>query len=292
MKFKKTAIWFILIGLCLSPQLWAQQKKAATANKKSNRNETKANQQPKNRVVEIITDYGSIVVMLYNETPKHRDNFIKLVEQKFYDSLLFHRVIKGFMIQGGDPLSKNASSDQMLGTGDIGYKIDPEFVREKIHKRGALAAARDNNPHKQSSGCQFYIVQGRTFTVDELEKTMNNRNLTRKQEIFYRYTQVDSVNKKLTYLQHSENKEALRKYFDEMMGVVDMLYAASNPVVYTPEEIEVYTKLGGAPHLDGEYTVFGEVIIGLDVLDKIAAVETGAGDRPVKDIRMKMRILQ
>ncbi|MFN4082393.1 MAG: peptidylprolyl isomerase [Bacteroidia bacterium] len=287
---KKIIFISTILFFCLNQETSAQQKKQTT--KPQPKQEKKTVTDGKERVVEIITDYGSIVVVLYNETPKHRDNFIKLVQQKFYDSLLFHRVIKEFMIQGGDPQSKNAGSEQMLGSGDIGYKIDAEFVREKIHKRGALAAARDNNPLKQSSGCQFYIVQGRKFTLDELEKAMNNRNLNRKQELFYKYTQVDSVKTKLATYQHNEDKEGLRKYFDEMMNVVEAMYQASNPVVYTPKEIEIYMKEGGAPHLDGEYTVFGEVIIGLDVLDKIAEVQTGSADRPLQDVRMRMRILQ
>lgn len=260
--------------------------------KKPTTTQQKTATQQKQRVVEIITDYGSILVALYNETPLHRDNFIKLVKEGFYDSLLFHRVIKDFMIQGGDPLSKYADTAAQLGMGDNGYKIEPEIRRKYLHRRGVLAAARDNNPEKKSSGCQFYIVQGKKYTLKELENIMNAKNLQRKQEIFYNYAQVDSVNAKLTQLQTAGDKEALRKYFDEMLEVVNVIYQNANPLIYTPEEVEMYIKEGGAPHLDGDYTVFGEVIIGLDVLDTIANLPTKQGDRPIKDVRMKMRILQ
>lgn len=246
----------------------------------------------KQRVVEIVTDYGSILVALYDDTPKHRDNFIKLVKEGFYDSLMFHRVIKDFMIQGGDPLSKHADSTAVLGTGDNGTRIESEVRRNHLHRKGALAAARDNNPDKKSSGCQFYIVQGKKYTIKELENIMNSKNLQRKQEMFYNYAQVDSVNAKLTKLQTGGDKEALRKYFDEMLEAVNVIYQKSNPLMYTPEEVEMYMKEGGAPHLDGDYTVFGEVIIGLDVLESIANATTNSADRPIKDVRMKMRILQ
>lgn len=291
----------LLLLFFLNQQAMAQQqpqhlKKKVTppagAVKKPAVAQQKTTTQQKQRVVEIITDYGSILVALYDETPLHRDNFIKLVKEGFYDSLLFHRVIKEFMIQGGDPLSKHADTAAQLGMGDNGTRIDPEIRRKYLHRRGALAAARDNNPEKKSSGCQFYIVQGKKYTIKELENIMNSKNLQRKQEMFYNYAQVDSVNAKLTQLQTAGDKEALRKYFDEMLEAVNVIYQKSNPLMYTPEEVEMYMKDGGAPHLDGDYTVFGEVIIGLDVLDAIANLPTKEADRPLKDVRMKMRILQ
>lgn len=190
-------------------------------------------------LVLIQTDLGAIKVKLYNETPKHSANFIKLVTENFYDSLLFHRVIKDFMIQGGDPQSKHAAAGAMLGNGDVGYRIPPEFVDTIIHKKGVLAAARDDNPEKASSGCQFYIVQGKIFTDDELNmiQTRTGKKLNDKQRM-------------------------------------------------------IYKTIGGTPHLDGSYTVFGEVVEGQDVVDKIAAVQRDANDRPVKDIRMKMTLIK
>lgn len=185
----------------------------------------------KERLVEITTDYGVMIAKLYDETPLHRDNFVKLVQQKFYDSLLFHRVIDGFMIQGGDPTSKNAPDGMQLGGGAApGDRIPAEFKPGLIHKKGALAAARDNNPEKASSNCQFYIVQGKP---------------------------------------------------GEPQG--------SN---YTKSQKEVYAKIGGTPFLDQNYTVFGEVISGLDVIDKIAKAPKDGADRPTKNVMMTMRMLK
>jgi len=190
------------------------------------------------------TEYGNIKIKLFNETPQHRDNFIKLVKEGFYNETLFHRVIKDFMIQGGDPDSKNAQKGEFLGEGDVGYTIPAEFNTKLIHKRGALAAARqgDNvNPQKRSSGCQFYIVQGRKFTTEEIEKI-------------------------------EKSKEGR--------------------IEYTDEQYKTYETVGGTPHLDMDYTVFGEVIEGLDVVDKIAAVKRDRKDRPLEDIKITIKIIK
>ncbi len=195
----------------------------------------------KERIVQISTRYGDIKVKLYNETPKHRDNFIKLAEQGFYDGTLFHRVIKEFMIQGGDPDSKNAQPGQMLGSGGPGYTIPAEIIPGMIHKKGALSAARQGdqvNPKRESSGSQFYVVQGKKWTDEEL-KMFEQRGLK-----------------------------------------------------LTPEQQEIYKTIGGTPHLDNSYTVFGEVVEGLDVIDKIAAVPTAPGDRPLEDIKMTVKVIK
>ncbi len=193
--------------------------------------------------VKIETSMGTIVVELYNETPKHRDNFIKLVQKGFYDGTLFHRVIREFMLQGGDPDSKNAKKGAILGNGGPGYTIPAEFKPHLFHKKGALAAARlgdDINPKKESSGSQFYIVQGRKFTVDQLK-----------------------------------------------------MYEVRLKTKFSEEQIKAYTTLGGAPHLDGSYTVFGQVVNGLDVVDKIASVPTDQYDRPLEDVKvLSMKILK
>jgi peptidyl-prolyl cis-trans isomerase B (cyclophilin B) len=205
------------------------------------RAQDKASQKPhkkgKEPLVFIDTDYGQIVLLLYDLTPKHKENFLKLAKQGFYDGLLFHRVIEHFVIQGGDPDSRNAKAGQLLGDGDVGYRIDAEFDARLYHKRGAVGAARDNNPEKASSGCQFYIVQGKKLT-DE---------------------QIAAISKR-------------------------------TGVQFTPEQIETYKTVGGIPHLDQNYTVFGEVIAGMEVVDKIAAVETDANDRPKQDVRMRMKV--
>jgi peptidyl-prolyl cis-trans isomerase B (cyclophilin B) len=201
----------------------------------------KAEEEKPEQLVKISTEYGDMVIKLYNGTPLHRDNFIKLVKEHYYDSLLFHRVINGFMIQGGDPQSKHAQAGQMLGNGGPAYTIPAEFRKEYFHKKGALAAAREPdqvNPQKASSGSQFYIVQGRTFTNMELNQM--------EQQMMHRIPW---------------------------------------------EQKEVYMKLGGTPHLDGNYTVFGEVISGMEVIDKIAAVQTDRNNRPVKDVRMTITLL-
>ncbi len=189
-----------------------------------------------NKMVVIKTEFGDMKVRLYDETPQHRDNFIKLVKEGYYNDLLFHRVIKNFMIQGGDPNSRNAGPNAQLGAGGPGYTIPAEFNSKFFHKKGALSAARQGdavNPTKASSGSQFYIVQGQTYTEQQLRS-----------------------------------------------------FAANYGMNITPEQIEAYTTVGGTPHLDNNYTVFGEVVEGLDVIDKIAAVPTQPGDRPVKDVKM------
>lgn len=197
------------------------------------------NTAPVDHIALIHTDYGDMKVLLYNVTPKHRDNFIKLTNEGFYDSLLFHRVIRNFMIQGGDPLSKHAQPGTPLGMGENGYTIPAEFVDTLFHRKGALAAARTENPEKASSGCQFYIVQGQVFTDEQLQMMEMQRGIT-----------------------------------------------------LSPEQKKIYTTVGGSPWLDQNYTVFGQVIEGLDVIDKIANVQTAPGDRPVEDIRMTIKMIQ
>jgi len=190
------------------------------------------------RDVLLQTTLGDMVVRLSDSTPLHRDNFLKLVKTGYYDSVLFHRVIKNFMIQGGDPDSKIAVPGMPLGNGGPSYRIPAEFNPALFHKKGVLAAARDNNPEKASSGSQFYIVQGKTFTDDELNNLETQRMQGRK---------------------------------------------------IPTDQREVYKTIGGAPHLDMTYTVFGEVIKGIEVVDKIAAVQTSRGvdrDRPVEDVRI------
>ena len=208
----------------------------------------------KNQKVKIETTEGDITLLLYDDTPLHRDNFIKLVKSKFYDGVLFHRVINEFMIQGGDPNSKNAEPGKMLGDGDVGYTIPAEFkTPHRYHKRGALAAARegdDSNPDKASSGCQFYIVVGKQFTNEQLDQM-----------------EVSKINK------HGHANDSTYKFSEQAR--ID------------------YTTIGGTPHLDGNYTVYGEVLTGMDVVDKIAQTRTNRADRPREDIRIiKIRLMR
>ncbi len=199
----------------------------------------------KEKLVEITTDQGVMIAKLYDSTPLHRDNFVRLVQQGFYDSLLFHRVIDNFMIQGGDPISKNAPNGIGLGNGSApGEKIPAEFKPYLFHKKGVLAAARDNNPERASSNCQFYIVHGKPMTAAELNESFANR-----------------------------------------------VKPANSGFNWTRTQHEIYNRIGGTPNLDQSYTVFGEVISGLDVIDKIAKAPKDAADRPLQNIRMKIRLL-
>jgi cyclophilin family peptidyl-prolyl cis-trans isomerase len=188
-------------------------------------------------LVSFKTDFGEMKAILHNQTPKHKANFVKLTKEGFYNNLLFHRVINSFMIQGGDPNSRNAAQGVALGVGGPQQKIPAEFVPELFHKKGALAAARDNNPEKASSGSQFYIVQGRVWDDENFEKQM---------------------------------ARTIRKPTDEQR--------------------KVYQTLGGTPHLDGNYTVFGQVIEGFAVIDSIAKQKGDAQNRPLRDVRMQVSI--
>ena len=201
-------------------------------------NEPNTTKEKKETMVVISTDYGDMKIKLYDETPLHRDNFIKLAKEGFFDGLLFHRVIPQFMIQGGDPTSKDAKPGQQLGAGGPGYTIPAEFNPNFIHKKGALSAARQGdqvNPKRASSGSQFYIVQGRTASAQDLQR---------------------------------------------------------GSIKYSDEQIKIYEEQGGTPFLDGQYTVFGEVVEGLDVIDKIAAVRTAPGDRPVEDVKFSVNVIE
>lgn len=235
-------------------------------------------------VVKISTEYGDIKVRLYDKTPKHRDNFLKLVGEKFYDGLLFHRVINHFMIQGGDPTSRNAAPDAMLGEGDVDYQVDAEFVPEYFHKKGVIAAARegdDVNPERKSSGAQFYIVQGQVYTPEHLELTVKSINEKRKVALYERLK--DQYKDEFTRLQEANDLGALDELSEKLTRECDSLFV-NEELVLTEQQKEAYTTVGGTPHLDGQYTVFGEMIEGLEVLDKIAAVKTNDFDRPVKDV--------
>lgn len=247
----------------------------------------------KRTLVKLETTIGNITVALYNETPKHRDNFIKLVKEGVYDSTLFHRVIKQFMIQAGDPDSKNASDTAMLGSGDVGYTIPAEFNPKFFHKKGVLAAARqgdDVNPEKASSGCQFYIVTGRKFTEPQLLGMENKINEQREEALF------DSLAR-----QHMKEIYKMRKAGDNagLLELQDTLEAQARELAdkeekfrFTPEQIKAYSTIGGAPHLDGSYTVFGEVTEGMEVVDNIEIAKTNRADRPIENIRILKASIQ
>jgi cyclophilin family peptidyl-prolyl cis-trans isomerase len=254
------------------------------------------NPKSKEDIISIHTPYGVIEVKLYEKTPRHHDNFLKLVESGYYDSTLFHRVIAGFMIQAGDPDSKHAKEGQLLGERDTNYTIPAEFVEEYLNKRGALAAAResdDKNPEKASSACQFYIVQGRKFTDAGLDSAERKRERYTKSFILIDILKKknDTVElKRFQKLMEQRDVPNIYLMLDKYREPVNSSYAKTQPWKLTPKQREVYKTIGGAPHLDGAYTVFGEVISGMDIVDKTASLPCDTNDRPLKDIRLWMKV--
>lgn len=238
----KHLLWapFLLLAACTSNKTGEQAPVTDTSMLQPETEQTEPMDNQPEQIVKISTSYGDMLIKLYNETPKHRDNFIKLIKEGYYNGLLFHRVMQEFMVQGGDPDSRNAAAGARLGSGSPGYTIPAEFRKDLFHKKGALAAARQPdqvNPQKASSGSQFYIVQGKPASDDELAM------------------------------------------MGQRMGIT-----------FTEDQKEVYRTLGGTPFLDQNYTVFGEVISGMEVIDKIAAVQTDANDRPREDIKMTITL--
>ena len=241
----------------------------------------------KETLVCLETTMGNITVKLYDETPKHKENFIKLVKEGAYDSTLFHRVIKNFMIQAGDPLSKNATDTTVLGSGDVGYTIPAEFNKNFFHKKGALAAARQGdevNPEKESSGCQFYIVTGRKFSEAQMINMENQLNDARLEEVFNNLARKHM--KEIYKMRKAGDTEGLLELQDSLESQARNIVEKEPALKYTKEQKQTYTTIGGAPHLDGAYTVFGEVIEGMDVVEKIEQVGTNHADRPKVDIRI------
>ena len=254
----------------------------------------KSTDMEKRTQVKIETTMGDIVVELYNETPKHRDNFIKLAKEGVYDSTLFHRVIRQFMIQAGDPESKTANDTAQLGGGDVGYTVPAEFVPKFFHKKGALAAARmgdDVNPERASSGCQFYIVTGRKFRESQLLDMAGQKNNARMDTLFNQLARKHM--KEIYRLRKAGDENALLELQDKLEAEAYALYKEEEPFMFTPEQISVYSTIGGAPHLDGAYTVFGQVLEGMETVEKIEGTKTGKADRPVENVRiLKATVLE
>jgi peptidyl-prolyl cis-trans isomerase B (cyclophilin B) len=238
-------------------------------------------------VVTIKTSYGDMVAILYNETPKHKENFLKLVDQKYYDSTLFHRVMDGFMIQGGDPDSKKAEPGQMLGQGGPGYTVPAEFNPKFYHDKGALAAARlsdEQNPTKESSGSQFYIVQGRVIPEDQ--QTIDEQQIQKALQQMYQSGKYQTF---FDSLQMFFNNGDMAGYQEKILGsrpFIEQATGMKTSKEVSAEQLKVYSTIGGVPFLDGNYTVFGHVVNGLDVIDKITAVQKDQNNRPLEDIRM------
>lgn len=247
---------------------------------------------PDGPIVLIKTKYGDMKVVLYNETPLHRDNFMKLTKEGIFDSLIFHRVIKGFMVQGGDPQSKRATKDQVLGDGDLNYTVPAEIIPGIIHKKGVIAAARngdEENPERRSSATQFYLAQGKVYKLDDVPAIEQNLNSRAAESLFLKMKseKIDT----LMLFQMARNKEGYDKLLEKLKQKA-IVQTDKNPVRLTKQQIETYTTLGGIPHLDGAYTVFGEVLDGLAVIDSIAAQPTGKNDRPIENIRMTIEVIR
>lgn len=242
----------------------------------------------------IETSLGNFRIALYDDTPLHRDNFLKLAEEGFYNDTLFHRVVKGFMIQGGDPDSRTAQPGQQLGTGGPGYTVPAEIIYPKyFHKRGALAAARQPdrvNPERRSSGSQFYIVWGSVLT-DELMTNLENLDIQKKQEAIFNRLAAE-YKEEADEMHRKGDHESMMKLEQWLSNMAREEANEGDNFHYTAEERRVYTSLGGSPFLDREYTVFGEVIEGLDVVEKIQLSRTAPGDRPIEDIKVKMTVVR
>lgn len=271
----KQNFWILLIILaCSAVACKSGQKKDGNVEKET--------------VLKIETSMGDIKVKLYNETPKHRDNFIKLAKDGTYNGTLFHRVIKDFMVQAGDPESKNAPKGKMLGSGDVGYTVPAEFVYPKyFHKKGALSAARQGdevNPKKESSGCQFYIVTGKVFNDSTLLNMEQQKNQNKVTEAFNALAQKHM--KEIYKMRKANDQDGLYALQDTLFIQAEAEAAKQPDFHFTPEQIKAYTTVGGTPHLDGEYTVFGEVVEGMDIVDKIQQVKTDRSDRPEEDVKI------
>ena len=240
--------------------------------------------------VKIQTTFGDIVLRLYDETPLHRDNFLKLVKEEFYDGTLFHRVIKNFMIQGGDPDSKGAPADKMLGVGGPGYTIEAEIKDGLFHKRGALAAARQGdevNPERRSSGSQFYIVWGQVYNENQLRQFSKQSMRQKLQAEFNKL--VASHRAEVMQMRRERNHAGLQELQEKLAAEAESNVGKTG---LTDDQLKIYSTVGGTPHLDGQYTVFGEVEEGLDVVEKIQNSATGRADRPVDDIEMRIVVVE
>ncbi len=250
-----------------------------------------ANPKAGRRLVKLETNKGTIVVALYNETPLHRDNFLKLTKRNFFDGTLFHRVINDFMIQGGDPDSKYARKGEALGNGGPGYDIKAEIRKGLIHKKGALAAAREGdnvNPERKSAGSQFYLVKGKVFSLEELANRERTKNAKLRSSTIAKFkreykTQIDSLIKQQRL---TKDTIPLAKFIANLNDQIDTIVAKKG-FHFTEQQKQAYSTIGGVPHLDGGYTVFGEIVKGLEVVDKISATPTDKNDRPLEDIIIK-----
>ena len=239
--------------------------------------------------LKIKTTEGDIIIRLYDETPKHRDNFLKLAKEDYFNGTLFHRVIKDFMIQGGDPDSKNAPKGKMLGMGGPDYTIPAEFIYPQyFHKRGALSAARTGdevNPNKESSGSQFYIVWGKTYKPAELKQMERQMAMQQEQQVFNQLTKEN--HEEIMNLRRNRDRAGIQTLQDKWKEQTKTICKEQGKPTVTEEQIEAYTNIGGTPFLDNQYTVFGEVEKGLEIVERIQNCDTDRNDRPTEDIMIE-----
>ena len=242
--------------------------------------------------VKIQTTLGDIIVRLYDETPQHRDNFVKLAKEGYYDGTLFHRVIKDFMIQGGDPDSKGAPAGKMLGVGGPDYTIEAEIKSGLYHKRGALAAARQGdevNPERRSSGSQFYIVWGQVYNEGQLRQFSKQMEMQQMQAVFNALAKEH--HDEIMQMRRERNRAGLQELQEKLAAEAEAQVKVQGAGM-TDEQRAIYSTVGGTPHLDGQYTVFGEVEEGLDIVEMIQQSKTARGDRPVDDIEMRVVVME
>lgn len=240
--------------------------------------------------ITLVTTEGNISIRLYDETPQHRDNFVRLCQEGYYDGTLFHRVIRDFMIQGGDPDSRTATPSQMLGTGGPDYTIEAEIIPSLFHRRGTLAAARQGdevNPERRSSGSQFYITWGQVYNEGQLRQLERQLTMMAEQQVFQRLAAEHKA--QIMDLRRARDREGLMALQDQLAAQAKA--EAKGAAGLSDAQRDAYITVGGVPHLDGQYTVFGEVTEGLDIVERIQAAETRPGDRPVKDIRIERTIV-
>lgn len=239
--------------------------------------------------LKIKTSEGDIIIRLYDEPPKHRDNFLKLAKEGYYNGTLFHRVIKDFMIQGGDPNSKNAPKGKVLGTGGPDYTIPAEFVYPQLfHKRGALSAARTGdevNPERASSGSQFYIVWGKIYKSAALKQLERQMGIQQEQDVFNQLAKQH--HDEIMNLRRNRDHVGLQTLQDKLIEETKEKCKSQGKPTFTLEQNEAYTTLGGTPFLDNQYTVFGEVEEGLDIVERIQNCQTDCNDRPTEDVRIE-----
>lgn len=285
---KKRIITLLLFALVLAGAgMWVFSSNKSSVTMTSQVTSEAPVMEPGDVLVDIKTSEGDIRVRLFGDTPKHRDNFVKLVNEGYYDGVLFHRVINDFMVQTGDPDSKDAPSGKRLGSGGPDYTLEAEIVYPKhFHHRGALAAARQGdqvNPERRSSGSQFYIVTGKAYNEQQLGQMEQQMQMMHKQEIFNKLAseQRDSI----INMRRNRDQAGLQALQDEILAITEKK-AAEDPVTLSDAQRSAYTTVGGTPHLDNQYTVFGEVVSGMDVVDKIEAAATDGNDRPLSDIRI------